>query len=104
MYCVRHDRLNGMAALTIEWLVPWDSIQVGARGDYGVCLNGRSDCGDSLASITLAGKIKPGAGRASLQKTLALRFILLAVMLGLFIGLQFMVRKKPRRKGSWRRD
>ena len=35
-YCVRHERLNGIATLTIEWLVPWDSITVNAWGDYAV--------------------------------------------------------------------
>ncbi len=103
-YCVRHERLNGIATLTIEWLVPWDSITVNAWGDYAVRLWGLSSCGDSLATIAMAGTIKPRSGKDSLQKMLALRFVLLAIMLGFFIGLQFMVRKRPRRRGSWRRD
>ncbi len=100
----RAGRREGENAITIEWLIPWDSVAVDSSGAYSIHLAGRSDRRDSLAPFTLIGNTHALSATSPLPRMLAVRFVVIAAMLGLFIGLQFTIRKKTRRRGSLRRS
>ena len=101
-YRTRHTYHDGVNAITIEWLIPWDSLAVDSCGAYAIHIVGHSDCGDSLEPLYLTGNIYAVIGKSSLPRIFSVRFIVLVVMLGLFIGLQYVVRKKTRRRGLLR--
>ncbi|MGA3051189.1 MAG: hypothetical protein ABSE00_04630 [Chitinispirillaceae bacterium] len=98
---IYHDGVN---AITLEWLIPWDSLAVDSCGAYAIHIAGYSDCGDSLASLHLTGNIHALTRKISLLRMFAVRLIVIAILLGFFIGLQFVDRQKTRRRGSLRRS
>ena len=103
-YRARHESHNGVNTITIEWLIPWDSIAVNSGGAYAIHVAGRSVCGDNLAPFFLNGNIHDMNERIPLPRMFTARLIIIAIMLGLFIGLQVVVRKKSRRRESLRRS
>ncbi|MBN2188504.1 MAG: hypothetical protein JW699_03540 [Chitinispirillaceae bacterium] len=63
--CVIYDHHDSAAAVTIEWLLPWDSVGVDSSGDYAVHAAGVSVCGDTLPSLMLMGSAGKRRGRGA---------------------------------------
>jgi hypothetical protein len=92
-----HDSAH---ALTVEWVIPWDSIAADSSGAYAIHVAGRSACGDSLQPLLLAGSLYAMVKHSWLPPRFAERIILIVVLLAVFIVMQFKVRKKTHRRGS----
>lgn len=104
LYCVNlnQERRGGYGTITVEWLLPWDSIATDVNGTYSINFRGSSNCGDSLSPIFLTGR------RFSVQNSrpgyFNVRLGLIIALLAVFIVLQMRIRKKTPRKGSPRRS
>jgi hypothetical protein len=61
--CVNSEPHGSAAAVTVEWLLPWDSLAVDSAGAYAVRMAGTSACGDTLRSLLLKGSAGARRGR-----------------------------------------
>jgi hypothetical protein len=102
-YRVNRSQQSGhRTSITVEWLLPWDSIVTDGSGAYGLNIRGRSSCGDSLDPVLLTGEKK--AAPNSLPSHFNERLGLIVALLAVFIVLRMRIRKKTPRKGSPRRS
>lgn len=99
-YRVNLNRQGGgnQVMVTVEWLLPWDSIAIGPDGSCAIQISGKSACGDSLEPVLLTGRKKAASG--NLPGRFIERLGLIVVLLAVFIVLQLKIRKKRLRKGS----
>lgn len=100
-YCVNHQQGNP-PSLTVEWVVPWDSVAIDGNGNYAIKIAGKSACTDSLEPILLTGKA-PSAHNY-LPKHFAVRLVFIIALLVVFAAIQIRIRKKIPRKESPRRS
>jgi hypothetical protein len=106
----KSDFFSGLAtpdgsrfAVTVEWVVPWDSVAVDSSGTYALHLVGNSACGDTLQPLLVTGSVSSLKKQNRLPPRFAERILLIIVFLVIFIVLQAKVRKKGLRTGSIRR-
>jgi hypothetical protein len=95
---VNRDKLDGQSEgrLTIEWLIPWDSLTVGDDGGFSLAISGRSGCGDSLKTLPIAGNRDLPKQRPE-RRVLFQAGIILALLVW-YILLQKRIRRRTRRK------
>jgi hypothetical protein len=97
-YRVNHsirDSAQGLA-ITVEWLVPWDSLSIDNAGRFAIELSGNSACKESLKPLLLAGsvaKVKP-----RLPQRLIFQIGIIGMLLVWYVMLQLRIRKRTRRK------
>lgn len=82
--------------LTLEWVIPWDSLAVDSAGTYTVSVAGRSACGDTLQSLLLTG-VHRNRGRPAHEAALW------GVLAAVSAAVLWRIRKKRRRRESLRR-
>jgi hypothetical protein len=63
--CVSREPRDSAAAVTVEWILPWDSVALDSDGTYAVQVAGASACGDTLQPMLLAGSAGGRRGRGS---------------------------------------
>ena len=103
-YAVNQARGDSSSALTVEWIIPWDSVAVDSAGTYVINLAGTSACGDTLQPLLITGSMKSQKREGPLPPHFASRLLQFALLLGVFIWLQFRVRKTNHHRGSLRRS
>jgi hypothetical protein len=63
--CVNREPRDSAAAVTVEWILPWDSVAADSAGNYAIHMAGASACGDTLQSLLLTGCDGGRRGRGS---------------------------------------
>jgi hypothetical protein len=102
VFCTNRSRQGSQSSLTVEWVLPWDSVSIDGNDTYAITIGGRSVCGDSLEPIFLTGKRY--ATTSVLPKDFTRQVIEIIVLLILFVYVQFRLRKKSRQRGSPRQS
>jgi len=93
---------KGSKELIIEWVVPWDSLQVDSSGTYVIELNGNSGCGDSLSPMLLTGtKEKPPS---VFTRKVVTQIVLIVLLLVIYLAVRVRASNQTRRKGSLHRS
>jgi len=80
--------------LTVEWILPWDSVAVDSGGTYAVHVTGNSTCGDTLQPLLVTGSIEALKKRGGLLS----RFGGWSIVIAAFAAVALMVRLKIRKK------
>lgn len=94
LICVNNVRKDSLYAIAMEWILPWDSVEVDRAGKYLVRVTGASACGDTLQPMGLTGSAIPLTNKGS---GFAGRIILITALVIAFIVMQSF-RKKTRRR------
>jgi hypothetical protein len=63
--CVNREQHDSATVITVEWVLPWDSVWVDSAGNYAVHAAGVSACGDTLQPLLLTGSAGARRGRGS---------------------------------------
>jgi hypothetical protein len=83
--------------VTVEWIIPWDSIWHDSSGSYQVRLFGADTCGDTLQAVIFSGHVfRP---RESIWGGVYVK----GIFLGSFLIVLFVLQKRARSKLKARR-
>jgi hypothetical protein len=92
--------------LTVEWVIPWDSMAVDSGGTYAIHVTGNSTCGDTLQPLLITGSSDSLKDRGGLMSRFAEWSILIAALAAVVMVVRLKIRKKycqSRRRESLRR-
>lgn len=95
-YAIDDKFSGGNGGLTVEWVIPWDSIGIDTQGAYAVKLSAVNSCGDTLDSLLITGKKEKTPGVFS--SALISRILLAGVLLSVLIVLRIRIRNRTGRK------
>lgn len=96
IFYTNRSQQGSQSSITVEWILPWDSVAVDGNKTYAITIGGHSVCGDSLESMLLTGK-KPSKSSV-LPKNFSIKLIAIIVLLFVFFLFQARIRKKTRRR------
>jgi hypothetical protein len=91
---------DSLFVLTVEFVIPWDSVVVDSGGTYAIHLMGNSSCGDSMQPLLVTGSIYSLKNNGGLSPRFAELIIFLAVLAVSSIMIRIKIRKKIRRRES----
>lgn len=96
-YAIDRQAFDSTGMISLEWLIPWDSIAFDSSGEYAVSLSGTSGCGDTLDPLFLTGK--QGKAPGIISAALLFRVGLFVILLLILIVLRIRIRNRTARKG-----
>jgi hypothetical protein len=95
-YAIDDKFSEGSGGLTVEWVIPWDSIGIDTLGAYAVKLSAVNNCGDTLDPLLITGKKEKAPGVFS--SALISRILLAGALLSVLIVLRIRIRNRTARK------
>lgn len=96
IYKVDRKTFDSQGIINLEWLIPWESINLDSAGNYRFVLTGQSDCGDSLSPLQISGS-KNGQKEVSLG-SLILRAVLIIILIVIYLVLNAKIRERKNSK------
>lgn len=97
-YALDKSARDSVTSITVEWLIPWDSIPISPDGRYEIKLTAYNSCKDTLKPFTLSGQylIKKSGGK-NYSLRIVIQVISIAILLALFIMLKARAKRLNRR-------
>jgi hypothetical protein len=91
---------GGAGTVSLEWVLPWDSLAVDSLGRYAVGVYGYNKCGDTLAGNILIGVHSKKSNKAGTWSGVTNQAILIVVLIALYAIVRGRSRKymKPARR------
>ncbi|MDG5813845.1 hypothetical protein QA601_02050 [Chitinispirillales bacterium ANBcel5] len=96
LYAIDMLRYDSLGTLTMEWLIPFDELEIDQQGNYRVQFDAVSDCNDTLPTLIFTGTID----QTIFTPGMVIQGILIVILIVVYVFVWRWVRSRTRRRGS----
>lgn len=87
---------DSLGLISIEWLIPWNEIEIDNSGKYTLSLTGVSRYGDSLTALKIIGKQNSSTEKSFSLFNFVLQSLLILILVVIYIMLTIRIRKRQK--------
>ncbi|MGA2506951.1 MAG: hypothetical protein ABSF80_05690 [Chitinispirillaceae bacterium] len=100
LFCTNSVPRDSLFVLTVEWVIPWDSVAVDSNGTYALHLMGHNACGDTLQPLLITGNMYSLKNNGWFSPRFAGIVLFIALLAAIITAVRITIRKKILRRQS----